>query len=741
MTNLQSKNNNNSIPQVSIIIPVYNNFLLTMNCIDSINNAKLKTSYEIIIADDGSTDDTVNIEKYYNNVRLIRTPQNMGFLMNVKNAIPYAKGSYILLMNNDMIAKPKFLDYLYNTIRKNNKIGIVGAMMLYEDDTIQEAGATLLVDGSAKWNCNGYEKINTLKTYEVDYCSGCGILFSKEDWNKLGGFDERYAPAYYEDTDFCCQIKYFLGKKVILQPKAQIYHLHGKTYNEKAENMMARNRTKFLEKWDDKLYKRKDHPKESTLDTSSFAVYNDGTHKIIYLLGIKFKFKSKKIMQANGRSCNSFLENIFSIKNEYNHKVVTLLGLKLKIKYKKDTHNVNNNKLNDFIQNNNIKLSYLELLYRKNTLKLDNTILYMDWNIMEPDTNAGDRASYSYLKALLNYGYNIIYLPQSIQQNIKPEYIDLIKDYGVEILTDAYGNINYDYLKSWFQKNGKFIDYVFINRPTVYTQYELLIEKYLTNAKKIYQGHDIHFLRLSRMAEIEKQKINWADIEQMKKLELSIWEKMDVILYFSEKEIEIVKSYFPDANALSVPIFLYSNVDKMNYNPESRKNLLFVGGFKHTPNVDAMKWFINDIFPTVLKSNPDIKLNIVGADFPQDIIYNNKNIIVHGFLSDKDLQHLYNQTKLVISPLRYGAGIKGKIIEAMKNQIPVITTDIGAEGITSNSLIVANTEEEFANKILKLYTNNEELEKISNDYYYYIKEHFSEKFMDKLIKYINNCCN
>lgn len=118
MESLQKTLEKDIAPQISIVIPVYNNFELTKKCIDSINNTELKTSFEIIIADDGSTDETVNIESYYNNVRLIKTPQNLGFLLNVKNAVQYAKDIYVFLMNNDMIVEAYEKYYYYSELRE-----------------------------------------------------------------------------------------------------------------------------------------------------------------------------------------------------------------------------------------------------------------------------------------------------------------------------------------------------------------------------------------------------------------------------------------------------------------------------------------------------------------------------------------------------------------------------------------------------------------------------------------------
>ena len=164
--------------------------------------------------------------------------------------------------------------------------------MLNPDDTIQEVGGTVYINGSSECNYAGQEQIDTSKLYDADYCSGCGIMFSKADWDKLGGFDERFVPAYYEDTDLCYQIKYILGKKVVCQPKAQIYHFHSKTYNAKASAIIDKNRTKFKEKWADKLYKKRIF-KYNGFSERIFSVKKIGIHKVVTILGIRLKIKSK----------------------------------------------------------------------------------------------------------------------------------------------------------------------------------------------------------------------------------------------------------------------------------------------------------------------------------------------------------------------------------------------------------------------------------------------------------------
>ena len=281
--------------QVSIVIPVYNKFELTKQCIDSINGAGNETSYEIIIADDGSSDETVNIENYFSNVKRVKTPKNLGFLLNIKNAIPYSNGEYVFLMNNDMIPKAKFLDYLYKTITETQKLGVVGAMMLNSDDTIQEVGGSVYCNGYTLWNHKGEKNIDLNKLYEVDYCSGCGILFSKSDWEKVHGFDEIFAPAYFEDVDLCYKIKYNLNKGIVCQPKAQIYHLCSETYKESAVALVERNRIKFNNKWKSKIYKEPTlaNVKHKHFIQNIFSVVNifNKSYKVLTILGFKFKIK------------------------------------------------------------------------------------------------------------------------------------------------------------------------------------------------------------------------------------------------------------------------------------------------------------------------------------------------------------------------------------------------------------------------------------------------------------------
>ena len=240
-------------PKISIVIPVYNQFKVTYECLKSIAYYKPRVTFEIIIADDCSTDNTKKIEKIVPGVKSIRTKGNYGFLKNVKNAVKYAKGEYIFLMNNDMLVTDNWLDSLYETIIKDDKIGIVGSLTLNQDGSAQEFGAKLDEEAHCHFNEIQTEEIENLQEQEVQYCSGCSMLFSKSDWDKLDGFDEQYNTAYYEDTDFNFKMRYNLGKKIICQPKSKIYHIRNLTYSTSANKFSRINRILFLKKWGERL--------------------------------------------------------------------------------------------------------------------------------------------------------------------------------------------------------------------------------------------------------------------------------------------------------------------------------------------------------------------------------------------------------------------------------------------------------------------------------------------------------
>ncbi len=255
---------------VSIIIPVYNKWHLTRACINSIlETCDGSISYEIILADDGSKDETTKGDILFPGVRIVRTPQNMGFLRNCNNAAEHATGRHILLLNNDTIVFPNWLSALYDLMESDEKAGLVGSKLIYPSGEIQEAGGVIWNDASALNYGHGdpYNRCGHCSFIrEADYISGASILIRGSLWREMGGFDQRYKTAYCEDCDLAMEVRAH-GLRVLYQPASTIIHFEHQSYADAdaaSQNELQKINSRILyEKWKETL--ARDHMPPETV--------------------------------------------------------------------------------------------------------------------------------------------------------------------------------------------------------------------------------------------------------------------------------------------------------------------------------------------------------------------------------------------------------------------------------------------------------------------------------------------
>ncbi|MCL2185722.1 MAG: glycosyltransferase [Treponema sp.] len=628
----------NKKPVVSIIIPVYNQFNYTYNCLNSILKYSNDIKYEIIIADDNSTDKTKKIERIFKNIKVIKTLENVGFLKNCNNAAKYAKGEYLLFLNNDTQVQKNWLSPLVDIMKKDTTIGLAGSKLVYSNGKLQEAGGILWQDASA-WNYgNGNDP--TLPEYnyvkEADYISGASILVRRTLWEQLGGFDELFCPAYCEDSDLAFRIRE-AGYRIIYQPASVVVHFEGKTngndINQGLKKYQVINQKKFYNKW-------------------------------------QIKLKDENFLSG---------ENIFLARDRSKNK---------------------------------------------------KTLLMIDHYVPHYDKDAGSRTIYQYLKFFVRLGYNVKFIGDNFYQH--QPYVSTLEQIGIEVL---YGKYYAENWIMWLKENGKYINYVFLNRPHISIKYIDEVRKY-TNAKIAYYGHDLHFLRELRECEVKNDFSNMNEIEYRKTMELSIINKADISFYPSEVEINYIKKIDNTINVKVIPAYIYEKqIEKIRVIKKTN-DIMFVGGFIHTPNIDGIKWFVKEIFPVILKQKSDIKLYILGSNPPEEIKkLDSKNIVIKGYVTDEQLEYFYENCRISIVPLRYGAGIKGKVIEAFCKQIPVITTSIGAEGIATaeNCLFIKDDPIEFANEVLRIYDKDELLQNKIKNGIDVINNYFTEEAAKKAL--------
>jgi len=222
----------NAAVEVSIIVPVYNQWHFTRMCLNSILETSVGSGvgFEIILADDGSSDETTQAEQLYPRLNVVKTEKNVGFLRNCNNAAKHARGRHILFLNNDTVVLPGWLESLFRTLEQDESVAIVGSKLLYPDGTIQEAGAVLFSDGTAHNVGRGYNRYTPIFNIarETDYISGASILIRKSFWDRVGGFDEGYTNAYCEESDLAMTAR-SLGLRVVYQPASEVIHFEGQT--------------------------------------------------------------------------------------------------------------------------------------------------------------------------------------------------------------------------------------------------------------------------------------------------------------------------------------------------------------------------------------------------------------------------------------------------------------------------------------------------------------------------------
>ncbi|MCH3951217.1 MAG: glycosyltransferase family 4 protein [Acidaminococcus sp.] len=364
-------------------------------------------------------------------------------------------------------------------------------------------------------------------------------------------------------------------------------------------------------------------------------------------------------------------------------------------------------------------------------------ILVIDRYVPRFDQDAGSRTTYHYLKLFVKMGLHVIFVGDDYF--LHEPYTTNLEQMGIEVLGgDSW---NREKFFEWLKEHGQFVDYACLNRPNVSIKYMDLFKK-LTRAKIIYYGHDLHFIRESRQYEIEKNPDLLKSIERWKKIEGYLFENADVIYTPGSYEEDILKSMYPQKRISAIPIYLYDNkILNSTIIPkfDERDGLLFVGGFGHKPNEDAILWFMNSVFPLILKEIPNIKLYIVGSHPTADIkSFASNKVIVTGFIDDMELKKLYMRCRVVVVPLRYGAGIKGKVVEAIRWGVPTVTTTIGAEGLKKVEQCIEVTEvgdaTDYAGRVVQLLQDPQYWQQQSEKELQYTKENFTIEAASNILK-------
>ena len=612
-------------PLVSILIPVYNEWVITHRCLWSILQYT-EGEYEIIIADDCSTDETANIANYVTGVTVVRQEENQRFLKNCNHAAEKARGDFLLLLNNDTTVTEGWLAPLLKLF-ENADVGIVGPKLLFPNGKLQEAGGIIWDDASG-WNYGRADdpsrpQYNYVR--ETDYVSGAALMIRRSLWQELGGFDEAFVPAYYEDTDLCFSAR-AAGFKVAYQPASTVVHYEGMTNGTDLgagqKQYQVVNQQRFFEKWQNEL--------------ARFHYPN-----------------AEQVSRARDRGRDK------------------------------------------------------------------RSVLIIDHYVPHYDKDAGSRSTWMYIELMLDMGWRV----QLIGANFFPHqpYTEKLQQMGVEVLVGEHMARNLD---PWLKDNLPFIDQIFLHRPHIAEQFLPHLKKQAFCPSVTFVGHDLHYLRTQREYELTGEAGLLQDAENWKKRETAVITSVDQSFYFSDVEVDEIKHVIPDAKVSVIPLYVLETI-KLKPIETPIPELLFVAGFNHPPNIDAAVWFAKEILPNIRDAVGPVHLNIAGSN-PSNTVCElaGDGITVHGYVTDQRLNELYARATCAVVPLRFGAGVKGKVLEAIRFGIPVVTTPVGAEGIPNAAAVmdIANNTKSFSDAVIQQITADKSERINANDW---LNQHFS----------------
>ena len=348
-------------------------------------------------------------------------------------------------------------------------------------------------------------------------------------------------------------------------------------------------------------------------------------------------------------------------------------------------------------------------------------VLIVDHYVPEPDRDAGSRNILSFARALQQAGMVVKFWPQN--RRYDPRYTPALQETGVEVF---YGP-DPDMFRAWIGENGAALDYVLLSRPTVACHFIAELKRH-TRARLVYYGHDLHFLRMRRQAEVQGDAAVLREARKMERLERRVWRSADVVLHPSAEEAETVAALEPRVVSRAVLPFCFAAFGARRP-PVAEPRILFVAGFAHPPNEDAAVWFVRSILPAIRAQRPDARLDMVGSN-PTGCVLGlaGEAVTIAPNVSDAELAAFYRRARVAVVPLRFGAGMKLKVVEALREGVPLVTTPVGAQGLPGleEVAVVADDPAAIAAAVCRLLTDDAAWSRASAAQLAFAEARFSE---------------
>ncbi len=708
--------------KTSIIIPNWNGRELLEQCLPSVVEAVRSDGgdHEIIVVDNHSTDDSVRFLKAsYPEVKVLELDTNRGFAGGCNAGAAESQNEIIVFLNNDMMVERGFLRPLLDAFDDETVFAVSSQIYFWDPEKRrEETGQT-----------RGFLKLGFLQVVHdeprdadgvrpVLYAGGGSSAFDRNKFLALGGFDELYQPFYWEDTDISYRA-WKRGWKVLYEPRSAVHHKHrgtiGKTYDADFTHK-AVNRNHFLFMW-------KNFTDLSLLLLHPFVllgrlVWNYGFGNFTYLaafgsavgqLGEVWRKRASE--NRSGKLGDQVVLAVSSDLFQY------------KERFQPPTLRLSSG------QASNIQYPISNIQY-----PTSKNILFICPYIPCEGVHAGAGRMYTMIQ-LLSQRHQVSVVT-FIDKESELRYVPELEKYCQEVVAihrkPPYRRRNplllEPFVVSEFNSSqmGAEIHRLLSERDFDIVQIEYTqMAQYVPNTRRsctLLTEHEVAFATHRRA--FESLPFSWEKFRAlmgslvMIDYELKACRRFDKIVTLTDADRKELLSFEPKLDIGVIPMAVDSSCFVPQDVPEEPNSLVFIGYFRHSPNVHGIIRFCREILPLVRQEIPETKLFIVGSSPPDEIMRLGKmdNVVVTGWV--EDIKPYIARSSVYVAPLWLGTGMRVKILEAWGMAKPVVTTSTGSQGIDctpGEDVLIADDPQEFAAQTVRLLRDKAQREKLGRN--------------------------
>ncbi len=596
-------------PDVTVVVLGWRSAPHLLNCLRSVSRIERTVSFEVIITLNEPTPELLKeLSENVRGARIIQSRVNLGYGGACNAAVDLASGRYIVLLNDDTIVDRYWLGALVETVEARSDISAVGSLFLNVDGTLQESGSLLFADGST--TAVSGKGTGVAHRYDwarrVDYCSAASLLVRKSTWDRLGGFDEVYYPAYFEDVDLCLRIQE-IGHQVWLQPLSKVRHIQSASVDETYKTFLTlRNRKQIVRRWSHLLEQRLER------------------------VGTDDEIEETSTWVGMGRP---------------------------------------------------------------------NRILVIDDRIPASSLGSGFGRMVDALSELTASGDHFVSLfPATTGEGSRGELCRI----GVRILEGD--------LEDHLRRHHIEYDVVIISRPYNYERFGEMVRKHQPQAAIVYDAEALYFRRTEREALLSDDPLVnerlRVEARNMQESEQRYFSDADQAVCISEVEAAFARK-LEGASPVHIIEAQLHDPQWTDRSFDQRRDVIFVAGWLSgagSPNGDGLTWFVQKVLPLIRARIPWVRLRVTGQNPPSEVLkYASPSVVFEGRV--RDLATFYGDARVAIAPIRFGAGVKLKTIEALQYGVPTVATAVGGEGIDlhqTGALAITDDAAEFALTVVTL---------------------------------------